>query len=360
MPEIKIKDHAIAGDHPTYFIADIAANHDGDLERAKMLIRLAAEAGADATKFQNFRAQEIVSDYGFRTMNGQLSHQAEWSKSVFEIYEGASIPFEWSAELAEECDEAGIHYFSSPYDFQAVDQLEQYFPAIKIGSGDITWLEIIERIASKGKPVLLATGASDIGDVQRAVDAILAINPDLVLMQCNTNYTGSSENFDHIHLNVLKTYRAMYPEVVLGLSDHTPGHATVLGAVALGARVIEKHFTDDMAREGPDHPFSMNPALWRDMVDRTRELERALGSANKRVAENEQETVVIQRRCLRAGRDIQAGESMSRDMIDVLRPATLGAIQPFEVEEVIGSRALVDIPAGEALRWSMLGEGTDG
>ncbi|MFV2044046.1 MAG: N-acetylneuraminate synthase family protein, partial [Anaerolineales bacterium] len=316
--------------------------------------------GADAAKFQNFRAPEIVSEYGFRSMDDQVSHQAKWGKSVFEVYEGASIPFEWSAELEEECNEAGIHYFSSPYDFEAVDELEHFFPAIKIGSGDITWLEIIERIASKGKPVLLATGASDIGDVQRAVDTILAINQDLVLMQCNTNYSAGLENFDHIHLNVLKTYRAMYPEVVLGLSDHTPGHATVLGAVALGARVVEKHFTDDTTREGPDHPFSMDPVAWRHMVDRTRELERALGSANKHVAQNEEQTVVIQRRCLRAGRDIQAGEVLTRDLIDILRPADKGTILPYEVEQAVGAVALVDIPAGEALRWTMLGEGNGG
>lgn len=356
MREITIKDKTIGADHPTYFIADIAANHDGDLSRAKELIRMCAAAGADAAKFQNFRAPEIVSDYGFRHMDDQVSHQASWSQSVFEVYEGASIPFEWSAALLEECEAAGIHYFSSPYDFEAVDQLEQYFPAIKIGSGDITWLEIIERIASKGKPVLLATGASDLGDVQRAVDTVLAINQDLVLMQCNTNYTASLENFDHIHLNVLKTYCCMYPDVVLGLSDHTPGHATVLGAVTLGARVVEKHFTDDTTREGPDHPFSMDPNTWRDMVDRTRELERAMGSGSKRVAANEQETVVIQRRCLRAARDISAGEKLTREAIDVLRPADVGAIQPYEIEDAIGSSALEDVPAGEALRWTMLGD----
>jgi N-acetylneuraminate synthase len=354
MPEIKISDRRVGDGFPTYFIADISANHDGDLERAKELIRLAAEAGADAAKFQNFRAPEIVSDYGFRTMDSQVSHQAKWRKSVFDVYESASIPFEWSAELGEECDEAGIHYFSSPYDFEAVDQLEQYFPAIKIGSGDITWLEIIERIASKGKPVLLATGASDIGDVQRAVDAILAINRDLVLMQCNTNYTASLENFDHIHLNVLKTYQALYPDIVLGLSDHTPGHATVLGAVALGALVVEKHFTDDTTREGPDHPFSMDPTTWRDMVDRTRELERALGSTNKRVAENERETAVVQRRCLRAARDLLRGEPITRADIEVLRPATPGAIRPYEIAQLIGTSAAVDIPQGEALRWEMV------
>ncbi len=352
---IKIGDRLVGDGHPTYFIADIAANHDGDLERAKMLIRLAAEAGADAAKFQNFRAPKIVSDYGFRALGRQVSHQAKWKKSVYQVYEEASIPFEWTPELKAVADEVGIHYFSSPYDFEAVDMLEPYVPAYKIGSGDITWLEILRHMASKGKPVILATGASTIGDVQQAVDAILEINRDLVLMQCNTNYTGSLENFDHIHLNVLKTYREMYPQVVLGLSDHTPGHATVLGAVALGARVIEKHFTDDTTREGPDHPFSMTPETWREMVDRTRELERALGSANKRVAANEQETVIIQRRCLRAGRDIRAGEVLTRDMIDVLRPATPGAIQPYEIDQVIGTRALVDIPFGEALRWTMLG-----
>jgi len=356
MRELWIKDRAVGGDNPTYFIADIAANHDGVLERAKTLIRLAAEAGADAAKFQNFRALEIVSDYGFRSMVGQVSHQNKWNKSVFEVYEDASMPWEWSTELGEECDQAGIHYFSSLYDFEAVDKLAQFFPAIKIGSGDITWLEIIERVASKGKPVLLATGASELEEVQRAVDTVLAINPDLVLMQCNTNYTASLENFDHIHLNVLRTYDALYPDVVLGLSDHTVGHATVLGAVALGARVVEKHFTDDTTREGPDHAFSMDPRSWREMVDRTRELERALGSRRKRVADNEQETVIIQRRCLRAARDLEAGEILCREMIDVLRPATVGAIEPHEVSLAVGSTVLENVPACEALRWTMLGK----
>lgn len=355
MSEIKVGDRMIGAGRPTYFIADISANHDGDLKRAKMLIRLAAEAGADAAKFQNFRAPKIVSDFGFRAMRSQVSHQATWKKSVFEVYADASIPFEWTPELKAACDEAGIHYFSSPYDFEAVDMLDPHVPAHKIGSGDITWLEILRHIAGKGKPVFLATGASDVGDVQRAVHTILPLNSQLCLMQCNTNYTASLENFGHIHLNVLKTYAAMFPEVVLGLSDHTPGHATVLGAVALGARAVEKHFTDDNARVGPDHPFSMTPDTWRDMVDRTRELEKAMGSSDKRVGENERDTVVVQRRCLRAAREIRVGEVINRGMIDVLRPAAPGAILPFEIEAVVGMRALVDIPAGEALRWTMLG-----
>jgi N-acetylneuraminate synthase len=353
--DIRIGPHTIGESHPTYFIADISANHDGDLERARLLIHLAREAGAQAAKFQNFRAPQIVSDYGFKNLGEQLSHQAKWEKSVFDVYQDASIPFEWTPILKEECDRAGIDYFSSPYDFDAIDMLDPYVPAYKIGSGEITWPEALERMAYKGKPVILATGASTIGDVQRAAHAILRINSQLILMQCNTNYTASLENFDHIHLRVLNTYRTMFPGVILGLSDHTFGPATVLGAVALGARVIEKHFTDDNDRIGPDHPFSMTPGTWREMVDRTRELERALGSADKYVSANEQQTVIVQRRCLRAGCDIRAGEVFTRKMIAVLRPATPGAIPPYEVEAVIGSRALSDIPAGKELRWIDLG-----
>lgn len=354
--EMKIGNHLIGKDAPTYFIADISANHDGDLNRAIMLIRLAKEAGADAAKFQNFRAPKIVSDYGFTHMNAQVSHQATWKKSVFQVYSDASIPFDWTPVLKEECDKVGIDYFSSPYDFEAVDYLDQFVPAHKIGSGDVDWLEMLEHIARKGKPVLLATGAANIGDVQQAVHTILPINPQLVVMQCNTNYTAQAVNFEHINLRVLETYQTMFPQVVVGLSDHTHGHATVLGAVALGARVIEKHFTDDNKRVGPDHPFSMTPTTWKDMVDRTREVERALGSADKSIAGNEMDTTVVQRRCLRAARDLKAGEVLTRDMLDVLRPATPGAIKPSLIQQVIGTRILKDMPAGKELRWTDLGE----
>jgi sialic acid synthase SpsE len=354
--EIQIGNHTVGINHPTYFIADIGANHDGDLERAKMLIRLAKESGADAAKFQNFRAPRIVSDYGFKAMGGQISHQAAWKKSVYEVYDDASIPFDWTPELKEQCDKVGIDYFSSPYDIEAIDMLEPYIPVYKAGSGLISWPEALVYMASKPKPIIISTGASDLGEIIRAVRSVQAVNSEIVLMQCNTNYTGSLENFKHIHLYVLKTYSTIFPNMILGLSDHTPGHATVLGAVALGACVIEKHFTDDNERDGPDHPFAMNPRTWADMVARTRELELALGSTDKFVTDNERDTVIVQRRCLRAGRNIKAGEVISREMIDVLRPATPGAIQPYEIESVIGTRALVDIPSGKDLRWTELGE----
>jgi sialic acid synthase SpsE len=353
--DIKIGDRLIGLGHPTYFIADIAANHDGDLARAKQLIRLAKQAGADAAKFQNFDAPKIVSDYGFSHMNAQVSHQAAWRKSVVEVYRAASIPFEWTNALMEECNEAGIDYFSSPYDFEAIDFLDQYVEVYKAGSGEIDWIEALERMAAKGKPFFVATGAADIGEVQRAVHAILRINKQLVLMQCNTNYTASPENYDYLHLNVLKAYAAMFPGVILGLSDHTHAVAPVVGAVTLGARVIERHFTDSNEREGPDHKFAMNPQNWAKMVEETRLLERALGSPDKFIAENEKQTAVVQRRCLRAAREIKAGEVFTRDMIDVLRPATPGAIKPYEIANVIGTKALVGLPMGKELRWTDLG-----
>jgi sialic acid synthase SpsE len=352
---LRINGKSIGDSHPTYFIADIAANHDGDLERAKELIHLAAEAGADAAKFQHFKADTIVSDSGFRALGAAKSHQANWRKSVAEMYRDASVPERWTRILKETCDQAGICFFTSPYDKELVDHIDPYVPAFKIGSGDITWLEIIEHIAAKQKPYIIATGASNMEDVDRAVQAALALNPRIALMQCNTNYTARRENFKYIQLNVLKSYRAMYPDMVLGLSDHTPGHATVLGAVALGARMIEKHFTDDTGREGPDHGFSMSPKAWRDMVDATGELDLALGNGIKRIELNERETAVLQRRAVRLATDAAAGTMLTRAHLCVLRPCPLGAISPADLPVLPGRVLSKDKKSGDILQWSDLG-----
>ena len=356
MKNVMIDGHRLGQNEPTYFVADIAANHNGNLETAKRLIELAKKSGADAAKFQHFQAEKIVSRYGFEHLGDKKSHQAKWKKSVYEVYQEASLPWEWTQMLADHAKKVGIAFFSAPYDLRVVDLLDPLVPAYKIGSGDITWLEINKKIAAKKKPVFLATGASNIGEVQEAVTTILKLNQELVLMQCNTNYTGSTENFHCISLNVLKTYRAMYPDLILGLSDHTPGCATVLGAVALGARVIEKHFTENKSQEGPDHPFSMDPNDWREMVDRTRELESALGRTEKKVEDNERETVIFQRRCLRASRPLQAEATISKEDIDVLRPAQPGALLPKEIELIIGYRLQTSMEKGQHFTWSCFTE----
>ena len=350
MTSFRIGDRLVGPDQPTYFIADIAANHDGSLDRALDLMTLAKDAGADCAKFQHFRAPHIVSDYGFKALGGQQSHQASWEKSVFEVYADASLPWEWTEPLARHSRKIGIEFMSAPYDLEAVEHLDPHVKAFKVGSGDVNWLEELQVIADLGKPVLIATGAADLADVQRAMDLLLGAGVDIVLMQCNTNYTGDLDNAHHVNLRVLQQYAQMYPGVTLGLSDHTPGHVTVLGAVALGARVVEKHFTDDTGREGPDHRFSMDPSSWREMVDRTRELEAALGPFEKRVMSNEQETVVLHRRAVRAARAIKAGERLAETDLTVLRPCPADALPPHRMAEILGRAARRDIPAGDVVR----------
>ena len=353
-PAMQINGKPIGNKFPTYFIADIAANHDGDLKRAKSLIQMCADAGADAAKFQHFTAATIVSDHGFRKLDGDQSHQANWKKSVFEVYKDASVSLDWTETLKETCDKAGIAFFTSPYSMELVDYIDPYIPAYKIGSGDITWTEMVKYIASKGKPYILASGASTLDDIHRAVSAGLRINPQMCLMQCNTNYTASLENFRYIKLNVLNTYRSMYPDLLLGLSDHTPGHSTVLGAVSLGARMIEKHFTDDTSRDGPDHKFSMSPATWREMVVRTRELENALGDGIKVVEPNEAQTVVLQRRAIRAKAALTAGAALTRADLEVLRPCPADGIPPYHLVDIVGRTVRHNVAAGEHLRWNDL------
>lgn len=347
--KVFIAGKGISLETPTYFIADIAANHDGDLNRAKELIWLAKESGLDAVKFQHFKASSIVSDFGFKTLGSQMSHQSSWKKSVFEVYQQYECNRDWNTALVETAQKAGIHFMTTPYDVEAVEMLDKDVPAYKIGSGDITWTEFISFIAKRNKPVLLATGASSMDDVERAVDAVLAYNRSIVLMQCNTNYTGSLDNFKYINLNVLKFYAERYPGMVLGLSDHTPGHATVLGAIALGARVIEKHFTDDNSRTGPDHPFSLTPAAWTELIERSRELELALGDGIKRIESNEKDTVIVQRRSLRVNKNMTAGQTVLRGDLEPLRPAPPGTLPPFAQEVVLGKILVCDKEAGDAL-----------
>jgi sialic acid synthase SpsE len=348
--EIKIGKRLIGLDYPTYFVADIAANHDGNLERAKDLIYLCADAGADAAKFQNFKAETIVSQYGFSNIGQQVSHQSQWSKSVFDVYNEASLPMKWTQTLKETCQDAGIDYLTAPYDLSIIEELSKYVCAWKLGSGDITWHENIKAMANTDKPLLIATGASDMSEVRMAVDVASKNTKDLVLMQCNTNYTASVENFNHIALNVLKTYTKEFPDIVLGLSDHTPGHTTVLGAVVLGARVIEKHFTDNCNNNGPDHKFSMDPTSWAEMVYATRELEAALGTEEKRVMDNEVETVIIQRRGIRATRKLKAGEIIRDKDLTHLRPCTEDCLPPYRSDELIGKILTSNLEEGECIK----------
>ncbi|MGB2401362.1 MAG: N-acetylneuraminate synthase family protein [Porticoccaceae bacterium] len=338
-----------------YFIADIAANHDGDIERAKDLIYLAKESGADCAKFQHFKADKIVSDEGFSSLqNSKMSHQSTWKKSVAEIYDQYHTKREWNDTLIQTCEAANIEFMTTPYDIEAMEGLINAVNAIKIGSGDITYLPFLRKIAELGKPVLLATGASNIHETIEAVNCLMQKNPQICLMQCNTNYTGDLENFKYVNLNVLKTFSTLYPNLPLGFSDHTPGHAAVLGAITLGARVVEKHFTDDNSRIGPDHHFALNPKTWREMVDRSEELFFSLGDGIKRVERNEIDTVIIQRRSIRVARDINVGEILKLSDLEFLRPCPDDGITPADVSQVIDRLCNTEKKKGDCLRFSDL------
>ena len=338
MLKIKINNKYISENNRTYFIADIAANHDGSLAKAKKLIKLCAKAGADCAKFQHFKAETIVSDHGFRKIK-RLSHQKKWKQSVFEVYKKASINPKWTKILNQECKKNKIDFMTAPYDLDYVDQVQKYICAYKIGSGDINWKEIINKIRNKKMPIFLATGASSMNDVKKTVRYILKKNKKLVLMQCNTNYTNSTKNFDYVNLNVLKKYKEIFKDkVILGLSDHTPGHSTVLGAVSLGARVIEKHFTDNNYQSGPDHLFSMNPKTWKLMVNETRNLERSLGDGIKKVEKNEKETVIVQRRGVWVNKNKNKGSVLSHKDLSILRPCPSKSISLFEIDKYIGKK----------------------
>jgi len=320
-----------------YYVADIGANHDGSLERALMLIELAAECGANAAKFQNYTADGLVSKKGFS--GEQKGHQKNWTKSVWQTYNDASTPLEWTEQLKRRCDACGIDYFTSPYEIEIVDYVDKFVDIYKIGSGDITFKEIVKHIAAKNKPVILATGAATLAEVMQAV--LWLKDVPLVLMQCNTNYTATAENMKHINLNVLKRYREIYPAIKLGLSDHTFGHTTAVGAVALGATVIEKHFTDDRQRPGNDHSFAMMPDEWADMVRACNEVFYALGDGEKRIQDNEKESSYVQRRGLRYNKPLAAGDRIQPEDLVALRPEQ--GISPADIDVVIGGLMVKDV-----------------
>jgi len=346
---IKIGNRMIGHDYPTYFIAEIGGNFDGSMDKAKRLIDAAKEAGADCAKFQTFTAETIVSEGGFSKMTLHGVH-GSWGRTVSEVFKDVEFPMAWHQEIADYCKKVGIDFSTSPYFKEAVDLCaDMDLPFIKIGSGEITWLEMIDYIASKGLPIMLATGDATMSEIDEAVRTIgKTENRDLVLMQCITNYPSK---IGSANVNVLKTYQNAF-NCLTGYSDHSPGHVVALASVILGGRVIEKHFTLNKKDKGPDHPHSMEPDEFKFMVESIRDVECAMGSTRKDVVAEEGETVFVQRRCLYAKRDLKKGQIITEEDIDVLRPA-LG-IPPKYKTIIIGKTVNKDIPARDPIFWEDL------
>ncbi len=351
---IHIGSSAIGSGH-TYIIAEVGSNFDGNLNRAKRLADLAKELGADAYKIQNFLAPKIVSAVGFANL--QIAFQASWDKPVVEVYQQAEFPRAWLQEVSDHCGSIGIDFFSSPYDVAAVDLLEQIkVPAYKIGSGEIDNVPFLQYVAKTGKPIIMGVGASTMSEVEDAVSAVRkAGNDNIILLQCVTGYPSPIAD---ANVRAMLTLKEKFG-VLVGYSDHTIGPAqkgddpldglTVpLASVALGAVVIEKHFTDDPLRKGPDHAFAMGPDAFRKMVNGIRAIEKSLGDGIKDLAPSEKETSVIQRRGIYAAKLIQKGERIERTHLELLRPAV--GLRPAELDSVIGKKAQRNIPAGAPLQ----------
>ncbi len=353
---IRIGAREIGPGHPSYVIAEIGSNFDGNLERAKALALACKQAGADAYKIQNFLAPKIVSAQGFNNL--QVAFQSKWDKPVVEVYKKAEFPREWVKELAAYCKEIGIEFFSSPYDTDAVDLLEEIgVAAHKIGSGEIDNVEFLQYVAKTGKPIIIGTGSATLEEVEAAVSAIRAAgNNQIVLLQCVTNYPSPIADAN------LRAMVSMGEEfkVLYGYSDHTinpeaggddplAGLTVPLGATALGSCLIEKHVTDDPKRPGPDHPFAMRiDGNFKDMILGIRAMELALGDGKKRLMPSEKETVVIQRRGIYAVQAVKKGETIERSMLEYLRPAV--GLRPARMQSVVGKTAARDIPAGAPLK----------
>ncbi|MBS1736252.1 MAG: N-acetylneuraminate synthase family protein [Bacteroidetes bacterium] len=344
--EIKIGKRLVGNGHPAYIIAEIGANFDNSLTKAKELCNAAKEAGADCAKFQSFISEKIVSGKGFARMQLKGVH-GTWGRPVNEVFKDAEFPREWHAAIMEHCNSIGIDFSTSPYDFEAVDLCEQLkVPFIKIGSGEITWLEMLEYIAKKNMPMILATGDATMSEIDEAIRTIEATgNNQLILLQCITNYPSMIES---ANINVLKTYQSAF-NILTGYSDHSAGDVVILGSIALGGCVVEKHFTLNKKDKGPDHPHSMDVAEMTQMIQRIRQLETAMGSTRKFVVEEEAETVTVQRRGLYAARSIKKGEVITAEDITALRPA-LGILPKYK-NVVVGKTAKIDIDENEPIFW---------
>lgn len=333
----------------TFIIAEISANHGGSKQTALDTVRAIAETGADAVKIQTYTADTLTIDHNGPEFLAATKGTIWEGRSLYDLYSEAFTPWEWHKELMELAESLGLQCFSSPFDFSAVDFLETLdVPMYKIASFEIVDIPLIEYAASKGKPMIISTGIADAGDIQSAVDACLrAGNKDITLLQCTSSYPAPVElaNLKMIP-NLAETFR-----VKSGLSDHTPGSAVAVAAVALGASVVEKHFILDRSLGGPDASFSMEPDEFKDMVDQIRIVEKAIGKVDYSLSEKKRDSRKLSR-SLFVVEDIPAGGEFTSDNIRSIRPAD--GMHPKHLPDVLGCKTSRALKRGEPLKWEMI------
>lgn len=348
MAGITIAGKNIGLGEPCFVMAEAGVNHNGDINLAKKLVDVAREAGADAVKFQNFTAEKVVTRNAEKAAYQKKTTGVQ--ESQFDMLKKLELSSGEHAELKKYADGQGILFLSTPYDEQSVDLLcDLGVAAFKISSADITNHPFLEYVAGKKLPVILSTGMSYLGEIEEALEAITRNgNDQVVLLHCNFNYPARVED---INLRAMDTLKRAFGFPV-GFSDHTPGIEVSVAAVALGAVMIEKHFTLDRGLPGPDHKASLEPDELKALVTSIRNVERAMGSPIKRPSGEEAQNRAISRRSLVAAKDIAAGTTITKDMVAVKRPGT--GILPGYLDAIVGGKARSNIKQDELIKWDMI------
>ena len=337
--EVKIGNKKIGDKHPTYIIAEAGSNHNRDINIAKKMIDEAANAGVDAVKFQTYKAEKLYSKKAPKFSKDKVN--------PFDLIKSVELPREWHKELFEYTTKKGLHFLSSPFDFEAVDLLDELgVPAFKVASFEITDLELLRYIAKKKRPVILSTGMADFEEIYEALNAIRSQgNDDIILLHCNSLYPTPAKI---VNLNAIEKMKEEF-KIPVGFSDHTLGIHIPAAAVAMGAQVIEKHYTLDRTMEGPDHSFAIEPKELEQMVQHIRDVEEAKGTGEKKLSNQEKEMYEKGRRSLIAAVEIPKGTKITRDMIIIKRPGY--GIKPKHLQEIIGKTAKKNIEAEQWITW---------
>lgn len=346
--EIKIQDRLIGLRNPVFIIAEAGVNHNGDLGIALELIEKAKKAGADCIKFQTFKANQVVlqsapkAAYQLRT--------TPRSESQLQMLEKLELSYDSYKAIIEECKRLGIIFMSTPYNIEDVEFLESLnVPAYKVASGQIIELSFLEYIAKKNKPIILSTGMATLAEVDAAVTTILESgNKEIILLQCTTNYPSILED---ANINAIVTMKEAFKTIV-GYSDHTQNHVACIASVALGASVIEKHFTLDKQLPGPDHSTSDNPIEFSNLVLEIRNTEKVLGNGLKKPSYSEIENAKGMRRSIVAKTQINPGEVITHDMLTFKRPAN--GINPSLISQIVGRKTSRMIQPDDLLNWGDL------
>ncbi|WP_457642745.1 pseudaminic acid synthase [Persephonella sp.] len=349
MKKILIDNKEISLESSTFVVAELSANHKQDIELAKDTIYAMKESGADAVKLQTYTPDKITincnNEY-FQIKQGTL-----WDgKTLYQLYQEAYTPWEWHYELKELADKLGLIFFSTPFDRAAVDFLEKLnVPAYKIASFEITDIPLIEYVASKGKPIIISTGIATLCDIQEAVEACKKVgNNQIILLKCTSAYPAPLEEANLKTIpNLSETF-----DCIVGLSDHTFGISVPVAAVALGARVIEKHFILSKEIDSPDKDFSLTPEEFKQMVKSIREVEKALGKVSYELTEKTRKSREFSR-SLFVVKDIKKGELFTEENVKSIRPGY--GLHPRYLPEIIGKKARKDIKKGTPLSWDLIG-----